>query len=97
MLMPVIYFPLSMRAQQIRVILKLLFIDKGNHHSNTLLLQDMISVLKFCAVPYYAEFSVLISVCIRGIPSLGSFHVDRIFGSLCPDTFNWQQYERYQQ
>ena len=51
----------------------------------------MIRVLKFCAVPYYAEFSVLVTVCIRGIPPVGSFHVDWIFGSLCLDTLNWQQ------
>src|SRR5213594_4243912 len=97
MLMPVIYFPLSVSAQQIRVVLKLLFIDKGNHHSNILLQQDMIRVLKFCAVPYYAEFSVLVTVCIRASPPVGSFHVDWIFGSFCLDTFNWQQHERSQQ
>src|SRR4029453_9696041 len=97
MLMPVICFPLSVSAQQIHVVLKLLFIDKRNHHSNILLQQDMISVLKFCAVPYYAEFSVLVTVCIRAIPPVGSFHIDWIFGSLCLYTLNWQQYERSQQ
>ena len=97
MLMPVIYFPLSVSAQHIPVVLKLLLIDKGNHHPNILLQQDMIRVLKFCAVPYYAEFSVLVAVCIRAIPPIGGFDVDWIFWSFCLDKFNWQQYEQSQQ
>src|SRR5881275_3193380 len=97
MLMPVVAFPLSVSAQHILVVLKLLLIDKGNHHSNVLLQQDMIRVLKFCVVPYYAEFSVLVTMCIRASPPVGGFEVDWIFGRFCMDTLNWQQYERSQQ